>query len=256
MQQVRTPVSDGRGSFVAALLAGLGSAAPLVRLTGRFACASHFCGPQGFGYDGRCHLQAGCGAGVHGGEGMSESSFVDVRRGIWGSRGVVGLAVLLVASLLVVVEADEASAGTTLNPATLTSGFVHTCAIDSGGQVFCWGRNLYGQLGDGSTTTRTAPTPVVGISDATAVVAGQWHTCAVVTGGAVKCWGNNDDGQLGNGTAGADEHTPVIVSGLTSTMKLTASFYNTCALDSIGQVRCWGEGASGQNGNGSALVPR
>ena len=63
----------------------------------------------------------------------------------------------------------------------------------------CWGSNGYGQLGDGTTTDRHAPTGPV-LRDVTVLAAGTWHTCALERGGAVHCWGRNEYGQLGDGT--------------------------------------------------------
>jgi alpha-tubulin suppressor-like RCC1 family protein len=84
------------------------------------------------------------------------------------------------------------------------------CAL-LGGTIKCWGWNVAGQLGDGTTTDRSTPVAVSGIDGATALAVGDMHACAVLGGDTIKCWGDNTYGQLGDGTR-ASHSTPVTVS--------------------------------------------
>jgi len=90
-------------------------------------------------------------------------------------------------------------------------GGYHSCVLLTDGTVKCWGENIYGQLGNGTTTPQTSTTPVdvSGITTATSIALGHAHACALLTDGAVMCWGYNDKGQLGDGTSETQRSEPV-----------------------------------------------
>ncbi len=90
--------------------------------------------------------------------------------------------------------------GLSFRPTKLFAGNVHTCGIVSG-QAFCWGFNLYGQLGNIAQpiANNATPLPVTGLTSGVAsMAAGLRHTCAISTTGAVSCWGDNSMGQRGS----------------------------------------------------------
>ena len=106
-----------------------------------------------------------------------------------------------------VTRAAEMTRIGTVNDAVKVSvGNNSSCVLHSRGNVSCWGRNDVGQLGDGTTTTRSSPVRVNGITDAIdiSVSSGsltvQPHACAMHRNGSVSCWGGNEAGQLADGT--------------------------------------------------------
>jgi alpha-tubulin suppressor-like RCC1 family protein len=144
--------------------------------------------------------------------------------------------------------------GFTSGATAIAVGFDHSCALTAGGGVNCWGFNGWGQLGDGSITSRSTPGGVSGLaSGVVSIAAGQAHTCALTTGGGVKCWGDNSSGQLGDNST-TYRVTPVNVLGLASgVMAIAAGEYHTCALTTGGGVKCWGYNALGQLGDATTV---
>lgn len=143
--------------------------------------------------------------------------------------------------------------------AAISAGHNFTCALTTAGAVKCWGDGSYGALGNGAATTTTLPVDVSGLSSGVSTISvGYQHACALTAGGGVQCWGNNAQGQLGNGT-NENSSIPVPVTGLTGgIIAIAAGDFNSCALTSGGGVKCWGDGSSGELGNGtttSSAVP-
>lgn len=95
---------------------------------------------------------------------------------------------------------------------SLATNLSHTCALSTAGAAYCWGSNNFGELGDGTLTSRNAPTAVVmpvGVSFV-AISTGNLHTCGVTALGAMYCWGFGSGGALGDGTF-SNRTTPVRV---------------------------------------------
>jgi hypothetical protein len=133
--------------------------------------------------------------------------------------------------------ASSSSLASTVTASQVSAGGTHTCAVTPSGGVACWGRNYWGQLGDGKRLNALNPVNVSGLTSGVAVVsAGVSHTCAMTTAGAAMCWGLNTRGQLGDGTKTRSEE-PVAVSGLGSGVaQISAGGFFTCAVTTA--VRC------------------
>ena len=126
--------------------------------------------------------------------------------------------------------------GLTSDVAEISAGFFYTCALTTGGGIKCWGRNDFGQLGNGTFTSTATPADVTTLTSGVAHIAsGSYHVCALTTAGAVECWGSNGAGELGNGTFTTAYPggipTPVAVQGLTSGVaQVAAGAFHTCAV--------------------------
>ena len=149
---------------------------------------------------------------------------------------------------------------TTATLLPLLSGYVavatadfSTCAVKSDGTVFCWGRNFFGELGDGTNEDSLEPVMVEGIDDAVSVTAGREHYCALRQDGRVSCWGRNRYGSLGNGTF-TDSNTPTPVSDINDAIDLSSGYDYTCALHADGYISCWGANWFGELGDGTSGV--
>ncbi|MDZ4278680.1 MAG: flexitail domain-containing putative surface protein [Dehalococcoidia bacterium] len=145
--------------------------------------------------------------------------------------------------------------------ADVAAGGAHTCALTATGGVKCWGYNIFGQLGNGTTTGSSVPVDVSGLtSGVTAIAAGSHHTCALTTTGGVKCWGHNASSQLGTATGQCDglnvcSSVPVDVTGLSSGVAAVSGGHeHSCARMAAGTVKCWGYNSEGQVGDGTGTA--
>jgi len=133
----------------------------------------------------------------------------------------------------------------------LSSGNHHVCGIASDNSLWCWGQNLYGQLGYGATASSSYPVHLGADLDWKAVSLGEYHSCALKNSGSLYCWGVNDQGELGDGTTTAMRTTPTLVNGDTDWAAVDGGGLHTCALKTDGSLWCWGYDAYGQLGDGS-----
>ncbi len=134
-----------------------------------------------------------------------------------------------------------------------SAGGQTSCGVRSDGSAWCWGRNDFGQLGDGTTTLQSSPVQVQGTGWARITTGGSF-TCGVKLDGTLWCWGLNNFGQLGAGDA-ATSLVPRQV-GLGATWReVSASWQHACATQTDGSLWCWGQNSRGQLGAGT-MSPR
>ncbi|HEY6559479.1 MAG TPA: hypothetical protein VI072_19485 [Polyangiaceae bacterium] len=155
----------------------------------------------------------------------------------------------------------QVARGNTGCVADVATGAYHTCVLKMNGTLWCWGHNDYGQLGDGTTTSRSVPVQVASLGTGViAVAAGGSHTCARKRDGTLWCWGENYYGELGDGTTESPKLEPVNVGpSFTDATGVTLGSLFTCAHKSDGTAWCWGYDYDGQLGNGvatDASIPR
>jgi alpha-tubulin suppressor-like RCC1 family protein len=133
----------------------------------------------------------------------------------------------------------------------VTAGSLYSCGLTPAGAAYCWGNNQFGQLGDGTTTTRDAPTAVAGGLTFTTISAQFNTTCGLTAAGAAYCWGQNNVGQVGDNTTGTNRLVPTQVAGGLVFASLTVGADHGCGLLASKAAYCWGGNNSGQLGLGS-----
>jgi hypothetical protein len=142
---------------------------------------------------------------------------------------------------------------------SFSTRFRHTCGVGQDGKAYCWGDNTWAQLGQPSGPAVAAPAAVSGGLTFKTVSVGLAHTCGVTTGGAVFCWGANDRTQLGQDSVAETcggvpcSSTPVAVRPDLQFTVVSAGDFHACAVTTDGTALCWGEGNTGQLGDGASV---
>ena len=137
----------------------------------------------------------------------------------------------------------------------VAAGSNHMLALESDGTVWAWGHNRSGQLGDGTKADQQTPVRVKGLHDVRAVGAGDAFSVALEADGTVVAWGNNQSGQLGDGNAPIDHASPAPVHGLgkgSGVVDVEVGTSQVLVLKADGSVWAWGNGTSGELGDGQS----
>jgi len=130
------------------------------------------------------------------------------------------------------------------------TGPYHSMAINGSGELWTWGWNEYGQLGDGTATERNTPVRAGTATDWVSVTGGYYHTVAVNDNGDVWVCGSNESGLLGNGTS-FNGSTHVMIGPATDWVYASVGYSHTVAIRKDGTLWAWGTNWSGQIGNGT-----
>ena len=192
----------------------------------------------------------------------------DGRVSCWGgnARGQLGNNSTSHSNYPVDVRGHSGAANSFLeNIVGVTLGRSHSCALNSQGEVLCWGLGSNGQIGNDSRDDRHYPRFVHGINNSgrlrgiVQVSAGYNHSCALGSNGQVSCWGHSVTFQsTGIPAYSSAQVYPSLIrvsengAALDSIVQIAVGVNHSCALNSRGKVLCWGVSREGQLGNGTS----
>ena len=164
---------------------------------------------------------------------------------------------------------DPSNSNKGLNVMQVSAGDWHSLAVDKDGSTWAWGRNDYGQLGNGQISSSWDAYPVpqkvlLDPNDASKglktvqVSAGGSLSLAIDQDGSTWAWGHNNSGQLGNGTSNGKNQNPIPspvllnpknASTRLKAVQVSAGWGHSLAIDKDGNTWAWGDNSSGQLGN-------
>lgn len=121
-------------------------------------------------------------------------------------------------------------------------GAEHTCAVTTDSRTYCWGDNLFAQLGDGTTVARSSPVPIQSNSGFVTISAGAAAVCGLTTSGDAICWG-----KIGN----TQNPVPSPVQTTARYVAISAGGMHACGVTADGLLECWGRNDYGQLGDGT-----
>ena len=136
---------------------------------------------------------------------------------------------------------------------SVTAGGSQTCAIRTGGTLWCWGSNVFGELGIGNFISRIRPWQVTAPARGgwVSVTAGEFQTCATRSDGTAWCWGDDVYGELGiGGGPGQDRPRQLTTPAPGGWVSVTAGGFQACGIRTGGTLWCWGANFAGELGIG------
>lgn len=135
---------------------------------------------------------------------------------------------------------------------SISAGATHSLALGNDGHLYAWGQNNFGQLGDGTNTDKTVPSPVplpAGVS-LTTVKAGTYFSLAQASDGTTYAWGYNRSGQLADGTnVNSSSPVTVAVPDGSHLVSIDVGMFSIFALGADGNTYAWGDNVFGQLGD-------
>ena len=147
-------------------------------------------------------------------------------------------------------QSEEQTIKITKKIAKISAGNYHNLAIDIEGNLWAWGGNSFGQIGDGTTTTKSTPVAIMEGRKFKEISAGRYQSLAIDEEGNLWSWGRNNEGQLGDGTT-INKNYPVQIKKGTKFTKVVTGEENSLAIDEEGNLWSWGDNFVGQIGDGT-----
>ena len=161
--------------------------------------------------------------------------------------------ILVVSTGSVIKTPHEVDFGQGKSAMVVNAGTKHTCAILNDDSLVCWGSNLDGLLGNGSSIPSVSENPLrleLGRGrTARALDIDEQHSCAILDDGSLVCWGFNAFGQLGDGSIATRRiPTGVDLEDGKTAVSVSTGEYSTCAILNDNSLVCWGANGFGQLG--------
>jgi alpha-tubulin suppressor-like RCC1 family protein len=163
----------------------------------------------------------------------------------WGANsfGQLGTNTSTLSNILSPVQVGAVSIWT-----RIACGDAHAMALTTLGTLWAWGDNVYGQVGNNSTSGQSSPIQIGGLSVWTQVACGNQFTSVIQSNGTLWSWGLNNSGQLGVNTTTFNILSPVQVGTSSAWTRVTCGYAQTLAIQSNGTLWAWGRNDFGQLG--------